>query len=161
MSDEIDYSEITRISKASLFFLGTFIRMEFALKEAGYKQKGSHRHDNVYVAQAAWDRYANSDELGESFFKAAINFAPTLINKPPRYNVIIDNTLDWEDAKPLLNAVELFTAVRRVRNNLVHGGKSQYPDEARNPTLIAESQAVIAESLKRQTTVRMIFERRY
>ncbi|HVF61939.1 MAG TPA: hypothetical protein VNJ70_19190 [Thermoanaerobaculia bacterium] len=55
-----------------------------------------------------------------------------LLGRPPKKQVLIDDRLDWRDAPPdpnLSRAHRVLLAVRRVRNNLFHGGKFLAPDE--------------------------------
>ena len=67
---------------------------------------------------------------------------------------------------PVAIVHELFAAVRRVRNNLVHGGKSGDPeydpdDPCRNEKLIREAQWIIEEALHQMEDVKIHFEGQY
>lgn len=73
----------------------------------------------------------------------AEGIAPTLLGEPPKRQTLVGTSLDWEKCPAPSNATELLAAVTRVRNNLVHGGKSGDPDSDRNDRLIAESIAVM------------------
>jgi hypothetical protein len=71
--------------------------------------------------------------------------------------------LNWEPQDPPRNTHQLFEAVRRVRNNLVHGGKSGDPeydpeDRNRNENLSIEAQWIIEWALHQMDEVRNHFE---
>ncbi len=74
--------------------------------------------------------------------------------------------LVWERKFTPNNADELFVAVRRVRNNLLHGGKAGDPDydpdePDRNEKLIREAQWVIEQALLQMEEVKDHFEGNY
>ena len=153
MAEKIDFKHAT-LSGDQTHFIATFLRFEFALKEAGYCQPNGG-------AAVDWPKVA--DELGEKFLELlrAENIANTLINHPPKKQVVQNSTLDWKDIEPVQNTQGLLEAVRRTRNNLLHGGKSYEPSSERDRKLIAESQAVIERILLQLDSVRDFFERRY
>jgi hypothetical protein len=77
--------------------------------------------------------------------------------------VLPHRELEWEPQEPPGNVDELFVAVRRVRNNLVHGGKSGDPeydpdDPNRNEKLIREAQWIIEQALHQMDEVKSHFE---
>lgn len=89
------------------------------------------------------------------------DIAPTLLNTPPSKQVLSsDRTLDWEEGTSPQNVQELFGAVRRVRNNLVHGGKSGDEVSDRNDALVAEAIEVLKEALRWHDDLRSKFEGR-
>ena len=96
--------------------------MEYALKATGFRLRNSKK------AEADWDSFAKglSDlrERNETRVKAAIQLFDT---EPPRKQIVDGNSLGWKDV-PLADGsnVELFLAVRRIRNNLFHGGKTPF-----------------------------------
>jgi hypothetical protein len=63
--------------------------------------------------------------------------------------------------RKLADIVELLVAVRAVRNNVVHGGKSGHPDGERNMTLVREAQWILEEALQVNERVRKAFEGYY
>jgi len=74
----------------------------------------------------------------------------TLLGKPPKKQVIKDGALGWEMMSAIRTANDLFLAVRRVRNNLFHGGKYPIrpePDMSRNQTLLREATRVLEIAL--------------
>jgi len=103
-------------------FLGVFARYEFALKAAGFADGDEKK------AEAAWDRYARAIDarfsgLNSAELKTAVDY---LLGRPPKKQIVVKGKIDWLDAPPDVNlprAEQVFVMVRRVRNNLFHGGK--------------------------------------
>ncbi|TCL62527.1 hypothetical protein [Rhizobium sp. BK251] len=97
-----------------------FARFEFALKMVGYaKMSGS-------IVNILWNDFANSKPIGETFFAqvSGSGICPLLLTDPPKADRIENGHYDFEDqAKKPETAAELLLMVRRVRNNLFHGGK--------------------------------------
>ena len=138
--------------------LKVFSRFEYALKEIGYAESG-YCNDKASVN---WNRFVN-ECLGRDFFEhiSTENLAPTLLWKPPSLQTVEDNNLKWRETHPPTNIQELFGAVRRVRNNLSHGGKSGDPDANRNAMLVSEAIAVLLEALRACDDLRYPFENRW
>ncbi|PBB41185.1 hypothetical protein CK222_23745 [Mesorhizobium sp. WSM3866] len=134
-----------------------FTRFEYALKDGGFGKAGRKN-----VVEADWDLFA-SRELKAPFFAAvkAKALAPTLMTNPPSRQTLQGSTLGWDTVPPPANVTELLVAVRRVRNNLVHGGKSGDQDSDRNDSLVAEAIEVLLEALRCHSDLRAIFERRW
>ncbi len=111
-SDELD--------ELSIEMFRTFARFEYALKAAGF-----HKGDGA--ADANWTKFAESlpklldDPKGDEI-KAALKY---FAEKPPKKQVVINDVLDWSSVSPSTNnkSDEILIYVRRVRNNLFHGGK--------------------------------------
>ena len=113
-------SRDANLHKTAAQFFQVFSRMEYALKASGYNNGDG-------AAEANWKKFAlavassvnspSSDEISE-----AITF---LLKEPPKKQFIVSGALEWRDA--LANtgntADDLFVYIRRVRNNLFHGGK--------------------------------------
>jgi len=135
----MEYSEKISINKELVleFFL-VLSRMEFALKVEGYCIGGNNR---VFPD---WGLFAS--EVGEKFscgdnekLSTAIDY---YLGHPPKKQILSDGHLAWVDAPPN-NATEVEKAiilVRRVRNNLFHGGKynDQGHDEAARNEMLLE-----------------------
>lgn len=148
----IDMSAANMVPPRGEEFFRIISRFEFALKDIGFARTG---RDEVKIH---WDDFANS--LGRAFYDRikVDGVAPTLLSEPPRLQIIRANRLEWQDARPPSNVQELFGAVRRVRNNLFHGGKSGETDNQRNEKLIAEAIAVLQEALQASNNIRRSFE---
>ena len=130
------------------FFL-TFARAEFALKNSGFV-KGNERE-----VSADWDGFTAS--IKSSFTKdksddlvQAVNY---ILDNPPMKQVLRKNTLMWEANVPDGNLTEievLIWLVRRIRNNLFHGGKHNialFEDTERTTRLLKSSLIIIQECL--------------
>lgn len=153
MTKNIDFKYAT-LSDEQAHFIATFLRFEFALKEAGFCQPNG-------AAEVDWPKVAN--ELDEEFLETirAEKVADTLINHPPKKQIVQNNILEWKDIEPVQNTQGLLESVRRTRNNLLHGGKSYEPNNERDRTLIAEAQAVTERVLLKLDPVLVFFEGRY
>ena len=100
-----------------------FARFEYCLKASGFlkTQNGP--------AEPNWDKFANCTEIKELFDK--IQSEPEasdckmryLLDKPPKQQIAGDDGLSWNKTNIITKSQDYFVAVRRVRNNLFHGGK--------------------------------------
>jgi hypothetical protein len=132
----------------TLSFFVTFSRFEYALKAAGKAKAGAGD-----AAEANWQeveealRHADAERVSRVRAKAGI-----LLTDPPRKQVFTDGQLNWRSAGPAGDeAQNLVAAVKRVRNNLFHGGK--YSPEgtylsARSVELVRCVRAVLEELLQ-------------
>ena len=123
------------INQLAFEFFKEFSRSEYALKAAGF-------HSGDGDAKASWDKFAkrveglvqtpNSVEL-----QNAIDF---VIEHPPKKQKIVNGKIEWCDVSPNQpsKAKNLLSYVRRVRNNLFHGGKfnPHWVEPARSKNLI-------------------------
>ncbi len=128
--------------KVASDFFRTFSRMEYALKAVGFFVR------NQRQAEADWTRFAG--EVHAALTRAnekvreAANF---ILSKPPKKQVIVNSHLDWDttppDAENEADLVLLY--VRRVRNNLFHGGKfnGQWFDPERSGDLMKASLIIL------------------
>ena len=98
----------------------TFARIEYALKATGF-----HMGDGD--AEANWRDFALSvaalfDDPQDEAFKEAIAY---ILAHPPNKQIVEDGVLRWDPAVPQtdLQSDRVLIYVRRVRNNLFHGGK--------------------------------------
>ncbi|HVY20684.1 MAG TPA: hypothetical protein VHA70_11500 [Bauldia sp.] len=107
------------VSPLAIEFFATFSRFEFALKRGGFLGGGIGEK-----AEANWDTFAGA--LEPSFFAAMLNASAARIffEAPPKnlIRVSIDD-VEYQQAAVIDNGPKLFVAVRRVRNNLLHGEK--------------------------------------
>jgi hypothetical protein len=108
-----------KLDRLAVQFFKTFARFEYALKAAGY-----HKGDGN--AKPDWDRFAQSidscfEQPLSDALAAAVKF---LIETPPKRQVLVDGKLEWEEAREEgPDSRKLSIYIRRVRNNLFHGGK--------------------------------------
>lgn len=127
-----------------LTFFENFSRAEYALKRAGYAvERGG-------AVQAAWDRFA--DRLHAKFFAtnddaltAAVDY---FFTSPPLKQTLSAGVMGWAPAevKAARTLRQLLIFVRRVRNNLFHGGKFPgvvHDDPARNNVLLQHGLVIL------------------
>jgi hypothetical protein len=108
------------LNRLALELFKTFSRMEYSLKAAGF-------HCGEGDAKADWTGFAltieallsnpNTEELREAI--------KHLLHNPPKKQIVKNGLLVWSDKPPNAksNADLILLYVRRVRNNLFHGGK--------------------------------------
>lgn len=100
-----------------------FARFEYCLKRLGYLKK-----DNG-PAEPDWDKFANTNEMKNLFLLIKENESENfkklryLFDNPPKHQIARNGCLDWKPAEKIRSSQDYFSAVRRVRNNLFHGGK--------------------------------------
>lgn len=122
-----------------------FARIEYALKAAGF-----HSGEGT-TAQPNWDAFAlkhGDAMLGDPAIADTIKFMTAY---PPKSQIIEQGHLKWCDVRPNGNAaIELLLCVRRVRNNMFHGGKfnDHWLDPQRSQTLIEHTLRVLDACLR-------------
>ncbi len=145
-----------QLDELSLEVFRTFARCEYALKAAGYVQGANE-------VKADWKRFAaNSSELFErppsKEFEAAIRF---LLDHPPQKQVYREGKLQWSSNKPDANSEADLTLayVRRVRNNLFHGGKfnGHWFAPQRSLDLLSHSLCVLRHVIQADADVRKAY----
>ena len=121
-----------------------FLRFEYALKNS----PDFRRSDADSRVSPDWDAYANW--LGHEFFKIVQQSLPesVLITQPPKSQILCDGKLDFVPVQSPKNVQDLFGAIKRVRNNLFHGGKSGSPDRDRDDKLIEDAICVLMLAYK-------------
>ena len=131
----------------------TFARFEYALKATGFYQP---TQDD---AKLDWTDFARSvsgalNNPADTGLREAIEY---ILEYPPRKQVIQDETLGWTDALPTGNRSDrVLILVRRIRNNLFHGGKfsGQWFDAARSERLLRHSLTILRGCLEAPPVVR-------
>jgi hypothetical protein len=101
-------------------FFQVFSRTEYALKASGFNNGDGD-------AKAHWKNFSSEVEAlisnpSSSELREAIDY---FFNAPPKKQVIVGGVIQWEVSEPQTNSIadKLLLYVRRVRNNLFHGGK--------------------------------------
>lgn len=154
MCHNIDLSRLEDHPAQAVQLFKIMMRLEYALKACGYTRSQGKR------VEVDWDRFVNQ-QLGQVFFERVMNSskADTLINNPPSKQVLNEQgQVEFQKAAQVLNVHDLFVMVRRVRNNLFHGGKSGDADHDRNDALVSESIDVVLYALPLCPDVRSEFE---
>jgi hypothetical protein len=157
MVSDIDMRKIDDHPAGAVQFFKVMMRLEYALKANGYAEMNNNR------LEICWDRFAN-ESLGMPFFNTIRDSgkANTLIDNPPSHQKKEPSGgLAFRQAEQVVSIQGLLGALRRVRNNLFHGGKSGDVDHGRNDALIAESIYVTTELLLVNDDLRTAFEGRY
>lgn len=157
-SQDVDYSKAEEVSDEGIKLFKVLMRLEFALKDIGYGRPGRRQ-----VAEVNWEKYIN-EKLGAPFWA---KFKDTqelqvLIETPPKKQVI-DETgrLIWEQHAKVTSIQDLISAMRRVRNNLFHGGKSGDPDADRNQRLFAAALFLVDQILREDDVLATSFSGKY
>ncbi|MDT0683098.1 hypothetical protein RM543_10405 [Roseicyclus sp. F158] len=152
---EVNYSKSEEHPVGADRLFKVMMRLEFALKEIGYcKTAGNQK------AEVDWDRFAN-ERLGASFFNAmkAEGSVNVLLQTPPKRQIGDgQGYLSWKQVGAVSNIQELVGSLRRVRNNLFHGGKSGDPDKDRDDVLVGNALSSIDAILRHDHDLRMMFE---
>ncbi|HDT4622795.1 TPA: hypothetical protein QHO11_003147 [Klebsiella oxytoca] len=139
MSKELD--------ELAFSFFKIFAQYEFALKAMKYASAGSRGQ-----VELDWNRFSNEighrilDEQEESI-RNAVNY---LFDNPPKKQILKEGVLTWKSVNTnRRSAQELFAHIRRVRNNLYHGGKfnGQWFEPQRSMELISNS-IIVLRALK-------------
>ena len=152
--DDFNFEILDRHPKDAIKFFKMMMRLEYSLKEYRYaRRKGS-------TVEVTWDEFAK--KLGKDFFRRIKNsgILKQLLEHPPKRQTLEDNRLLWESVTEISNVQELLGAVRRVRNNLFHGGKHGDPDSERNDDLISDCITVIEKILENDDVLNTIFSGR-
>jgi hypothetical protein len=139
-----------------------FSRFEYALKRTPPYAAGDEKG-----VKADWDKFAKDHDAlfaqdTDKELKVAVGY---LQSHPPEKQILRDNKLGWQhvcqqDVPPLQN---LLLSVRRIRNNLFHGGKFPIPDgpvhePGRDTALLQSCKTVLLKSLGLNDEVRRHFE---
>ncbi|MCN5640014.1 hypothetical protein [Escherichia coli] len=113
-------AENSELNNLSFEFFQEFSRYEYCLKMTGL----CNQDGNVV---ADWDKYASQvqidfDSPGDPRLAASIDY---YINNQPKRQNVKGGTLYWSDepSEQGNKAVLVLMLIRRVRNNLFHGGK--------------------------------------
>lgn len=143
-------------------FFVVFSKFEFALKNVGFLKMGREER----TADPDWDCFARS--LKDTFQR---NSSPELeeacgylLEGPPMKQVVVDGRLAWSKtglSESLTEVERVLLLVRRVRNNLVHGGKFSpevFEDTSRQEQLLRSSLTVLDACLRLSTQVMNSFE---
>jgi hypothetical protein len=135
-------------------FFAVFSRFEFVMKENGFVQRGQDR------AHPDWDRFARETASSlriapGSDAAAAVEY---LSGDPPLVQM---RNLSWQMA-PLegqTRVEQALHAVRRVRNNLFHGGKhTPHSPPGRDEKLVQCSRSLIYACLEQDDNLSAAFE---
>jgi len=128
-----------------LEFLCAFSRFEYGLKRAGFARGNASR------VKADWDCFGKTlRTLSTEQCAPVLRSCAYILQEPPKKQVLRDGHLAWSAAADtsVSDIERVLIYVRRVRNNLFHGGKFPVPDGpveevARNTKLLQDALAVL------------------
>ena len=147
--------ELPQSSAAAARLFATFSRFEFALKECGYV-----RADRYGGAQLDWNRFAAIEGLAALMQRLHDEGSVAeLLKHPPRQQRAAGTHWEWADAPPITDAKAFLEAIKRVRNNLFHGGKAGA--DPRDDQLCKDAVACLVALLDLNPDVRLAFVGQY
>lgn len=122
-----------------------YARVEFALKRVG---RVTDRDGRLIVS---WDELAGS--ISPHFSPTANSrlrdAAAYIFDHPPKKQVLQDGRVEWRVVRSQgRDLTQLLGHIRRIRNNLFHGGKfatDLEAEPARNETLLEHATVVLSE----------------
>jgi len=124
-----------------------FAQFEYCLKATGYCVEGAGDGANPDWQRFARELSALTEETGADVIEAVSH----ILRHPPRKQVYVGGALQWRDAAPAAeNENDLILLyVRRVRNNLFHGGKfnGRFFDPERSRKLLQHSITILMASI--------------
>ncbi|MFN5049087.1 hypothetical protein [Roseateles sp.] len=124
-----------------------FSRTEYALKASGFNNGDGPAEANWRAFALAVEAMIASPVSPE--LKEAIEF---FFNAPPKKQVIVGGAIRWEVSEPQTDskADKLLVYVRRVRNNLFHGGKfnGHWFEPERSEPLLRHSLTILRACVK-------------
>ncbi len=132
------------LDRLSYDFFYLFSRTEYSLKACGLNNGDGS-------AEANWRGFAEEVEslIRNPSSQKLVNAVDLIMTNPPKKQIIENGLIKWIPATPStqLFADELFIYIRRVRNNLFHGGKFNghwfAPERSKN---LMQSSIIILES---------------
>lgn len=132
------------IDKSAFILFKKFCILEYKLKKYGFVRGNPRQNPGI-----DWERYVN-EVLDERLFNQLSSnpLVSQMIEKPPKKQLLNDERkVIWEPQELPENLNELLLCVRRVRNNLYHGGKfnGTWFDENRSSFLLEASIMILTE----------------
>jgi hypothetical protein len=137
-------------SESLLEFVAIYARLEHALKRAGRAvQRGKRlevRWEELVSAVEPHFRPTPNSELHSAVVYIA--------EHPPKRQILREGRVTWRDIpsdRTDISLGKLLEHVRRIRNNLFHGGKyatAPIPDPARNQRLLQSATLVLCEIVR-------------
>ena len=113
-------TELPEASAPAVKLFACFSRFEFALKECGYVKRGKYEG-----AEPDWDKFSRLDHLPVLMERLRDSrAAPELFANPPQKQMFDDGYWKWAEAAAITDPKTFIDAIKRVRNNLFHGGKA-------------------------------------
>ncbi|HGM4775176.1 TPA: hypothetical protein ACKPXU_001842 [Serratia marcescens] len=149
------------IERLAYDFFKCFSTAEYALKVSGFFKK-KNRH--LYEADADWDSFSNEQStvgiVSDANLRNSVRF---ILDNPPKKQVIVMGVIDWAENIPdeKTDSQLLFIYIRRIRNNLFHGGKfgnGQWFEPQRSQALMEAAIEIIEASMTASKMVRDAYQ---
>ncbi|ENK7105537.1 hypothetical protein AB3Y58_003248 [Enterobacter kobei] len=137
-------------------FFREFSRYEYCLKASGL-------HHKIKDAKADWDEYAKqvSETINNTTDPELIAAITYFKEHPPKKQIIKEGSLVWDDSLPQEKdlAKFIFLLIRRVRNNLFHGGKfnEKWFEPERSETLLQHGLVILRRCGAEHSEVRKAY----
>ena len=135
----------------------TFSRFEYSLKASGFNNGDGNAEPNWRIFAESVSKIFEDPEAGE--FADAIRY---IIDHPPKKQIVSDGVLEWSEAVPQtdLRADLVLLYVRRVRNNLFHGGKfnGRWFAPERSEALLRNSLVILRQCLEASEPVKEAYD---
>jgi len=143
------------LDQLAFTFFKLFSRFEYALKASGY-------YKNEKEANPDWDKFAKDiDHIFDGKYDANLgNAVDFLLRDPPKKQSIINGKVEFKASRVSGTTADmLLIYVRRVRNNLFHGGKfnGEWFDPERSEPLLRHSIVVLQACLERSKKVKEFY----
>lgn len=141
------------------FFL-TIARAEFSLKVNGFVSGDETR------VSANWDQFTNQikDQMNLEKTQELKEASDFILLNPPWKQVLRNGQVMWDSNYPnnsLSDLEKVILLVRRIRNNLFHGGKHNnevFEDTERTTHLLRSALVIIEEAISQIPDVRDSYE---
>jgi len=150
----MDIQLTTELDQFAVELFQKFARIEYALKAAGF-------HDGDGNARPNWEKFASSVSGVLENDPAIAEAIKYMSEKPPKKQIILNQHLEWEDPAPNASKThEILLCVRRVRNNLFHGGKfnGHWFAPERSKELLLHSLSILDACLRASPDLKKAFE---
>ena len=155
----LEYFESKPEGKDLIFkFFITFARIEFSLKNSKELLIGNNKG-----GQPNWDAFINRlnnfNPSRTGNLKSSVDY---ILAHPPQKQVVINNQIEFRDARVTHSSdlVKLNIYLRRIRNNLFHGGKfngKYIPDVSRNSILLTSALIIMNEWIDLDFEIKKLF----
>ncbi len=146
-----------KLDTLSFDFFKLFSRFEYSLKAA-------HFHTGEGNANPNWTTFAQDIHVNFQALQdeALVRAKQYILGNPPKKQVIEQGNIAWSGSPPTqVNDTDLLLLyVRRVRNNLFHGGKfnGNWFAPQRSEELLNSSIIVLRHALEMNVNVKQAFE---
>jgi hypothetical protein len=147
--------KLPTVSEAATTFFALFSRFEYALKKCGFMS-------NEKNAKPDWHKLTRKGNVAALFETLHADAGvQILFADPPGKQILRDGVLSFETKDSIVKPTDmagLCDAVKRVRNNLFHGGKDQAGWQRRDEDLCLASTIVLKTVLLADQRLRTAFE---